>query len=117
MIFFLDENFPKTVAKQSSLSKHKIIDICETDKTGLGDIAIFKLAQEHEPIFLTTDMDFFHTIPFHFPQHSGVIIVALNQPNRKRILEKIAWCLENKDLTDIANKVILLKDNSYTIKK
>jgi predicted nuclease of predicted toxin-antitoxin system len=113
----LDENFPKTVANQSSLAKHEIIDIRETGKTGLDDSAIFKLAQEHKAIFLTTDMDFFHTIPFHYPQHYGVIIIALNQPNRERILEKIEWCLENIDLTDITNKVILLKDNSYTIKK
>ena len=117
MIFLLDENFPKTVASKSSLEKYEIIDIRETGKSGLDDTTIFKLAQEHRAIFLTTDMDFFHTIPFHFPQHCGVIIVALNQPNRERILEKIDWCLKNIDLTDIANKVILLKDSSYTIKK
>ena len=117
MIFFLDENFPKTVASRSTLAKHEIIDIRESGKPGLDDLTIFKLAQEHRAIFLTTDLDFFHTIPFQFPQHYGVIIVALNQPNRERILEKIDWCLDNMDLTDIENKVILLKDNSYTIKK
>lgn len=117
MKFFLDENFPKTVEKLVTLENHEIIDIRETKQIGLPDSEIFKLAQENESIFLTTDMDFFHTIPFHFPEHFGVIIIALNQPNRSMILEKLEWCLSNIDLSDISNKVILLRDNSYTIKK
>ena len=32
MIFFLDENFPKTVASRSTLAKHEIIDIRESGK-------------------------------------------------------------------------------------
>jgi len=117
MKFFLDENFPKTAEKLLSSRDFEVLDIRGTKQIGLPDSEIFKMAQESEAIFLTTDMDFFHTIPFQFPHHHGVIIIALNQPNRIKILEKLDWCLTNIDLMEISDKVVLLRDNSYTIRK
>jgi predicted nuclease of predicted toxin-antitoxin system len=64
MIFFLDENFPKSAGIYLESLGHQILDIRSTEQKGLNDKKIFELSQKHNAIFLTTDRDFFHTIPY-----------------------------------------------------
>ncbi|MDZ7767398.1 MAG: DUF5615 family PIN-like protein [Melioribacteraceae bacterium] len=116
MKFFLDENFPKKVARLLNNRNYEIIDIRGTASEGLTDIEIFNLAQENKAVFLTTDKDFFHTIPFNFPEHSGVIVIALDQPNSEKILQKLEWLLNNYELSKLANKTLLLKENTYFVR-
>lgn len=117
MKFFLDENFPKTAESYLKHLSNEVIDIRSTEHEGLDDHSIFKLAQSHSAIFLTTDRDFFHTIPFDFSEHNGVIIVALSQPNRTTIVEKLMWLLEQTDFNELKNTIILLRDNSFSVRR
>ena len=96
---------------------HLAFDIRGTEQEGLKDKSLFEIVQEHQAIFLTTDRDFFHTIPYLFPKHYGVIVIALSQPNGKTIMEKLKWALEFIDANAIESSVLLLKDKSYYIKK
>ncbi len=105
MRFFFDENFPKAAAKLLTKHGHESVDIRGTDREGSGDTAIFEMAQEHEAALLTTDRDFFHTVPHLQETHHGVIVVALHQPNRKSILQLLEWFLEYFKDADIRNRV------------
>lgn len=116
MKFFLDENFPKKVAGLLNENDHEVIDIRGTKNEGITDKEIFKLAQKNKAIFLTTDKDFFHTIPFKFTKHSGVVIISLDQPNSEKILEKIMWLLNNFDLSKLPNKTLLLRETTYFVR-
>lgn len=115
MRFFLDENFPKSATQLLRSSAHLVFDIRSTKHEGTDDKTIFEIAQKKKAIFLTTDRDFFHTIPYQFDFHYGVIIIALSQPNRKRILAKLRWALDNFDLNNFSNKIILMRDYRYSI--
>ncbi len=77
MNFFLDENFPKSIAPILERQGYTIYDIRGTELEGSDDKSIFKLAQEKHAIFLTTDRDFFYTIPNLFKKHYGVIIITV----------------------------------------
>ncbi len=94
MIFFLDENFPKQAGNYLESLGHKTIDIRSASKEGSSDKIMFEMAQKNKAIFLTTDRDFFHTIPFLFEFHCGVITIALRQPNRKKLLRKLNGLLK-----------------------
>lgn len=85
MKFFLDENFPKSATGMLEHLGHVVFDLGCAE--GSRDADIFDEAQKCGAIFLTTDRDFFHTIPHLFPHHEGVIVIALRQPNRAAILE------------------------------
>ena len=117
MKFFLDENFPKTAVKYLEKLGHETYDIRSTIKEGIDDNSIFALARKKSATFLTTDRDFFHTIPYNYSSHMGVIVISLRQPNRKRIMAKLIWIIEKSDIDTFKDKIILLKDNSYTLKK
>lgn len=115
MKFFLDENFPKPATEILARRGHEVFDVRSTEFEGSNDVQIFELAQEKGAIFLTTDKDFFHTIPFLYQRHKGIIVVILRQPSRKNIIEKLLFALDHIDLTHMESKVLLLKDNHYSI--
>jgi len=115
MNFFLDENFPKSAVKLLSERDHPVFDIRSTVREVATDDAIFRLAQDGQSIFLTTDKDFYHTVPFHYPHHHGIIVILLHQPNRRNIIEKLEYFLDHFDLEHMRSKVILFKENHYSV--
>jgi predicted nuclease of predicted toxin-antitoxin system len=115
MKFFLDENFPKSVTVILETKGHKVFDVRSTEDEGSDDFHIFKLAQDKESIFVTTDKDFFHTIPYLFEKHYGVIVITLRQPDRKSITEKFLFALNHFNLSSFESKILLLKDNIFSI--
>lgn len=93
---------------------HVVFDLRGTEREGSRDPEIFAEAQQRGAIFLTTDRDFFHTIPHLFPHHEGVIVIALRQPNRAAILQKLSWILERLQPTEFAGRSIQLRDQTWT---
>lgn len=117
MKVFIDENIPFSCVDFLVSQGYEIIDIRKTIQEGLHDKDIFLLAQQHKAIFLTTDKDFFHTIPKLFTKHYGIIVISLRKPNKKSILEKLKWAVIHLDLNDIQNKVYFLRDNIFSKKE
>ncbi|MFP4379432.1 MAG: DUF5615 family PIN-like protein [Candidatus Sumerlaeia bacterium] len=113
MIFFLDENFPRTAYDFLQKRGHICFDCRDQGQCGQDDHTVFKSAVEKEAIFLSTDRDFFHTIPHLYSEHYGVVVIALRQPNRKSILERLQWFLDAFDQQDLRNQVFELRDQSY----
>lgn len=115
MNFFLDENFPKMAAIFLADRQHKVFDIRSTENEGADDDAIFEMAQEKSAVFLTTDKDFYHTIPYQYKAHHGIVVIALRQPNRAAIMNKLDYFLKHFDLEKLHSKVILFKDDHYSV--
>ncbi len=115
MLFFLDENFPKKAALLLKEKGHDSLDLRGSTNEGATDQIIFSIAQEKGAIFLTTDRDFFHTIPFLWDKHFGIIVIALSQPNSKSILEKLEIALSHIGSVKMESKCILVTDTKMTI--
>ena len=113
MNFFLDENFPKSAVAILSTSGHEAFDLRGTPREGIPDFEIFAEAQKLGAVFLTTDRDFFHTIPHLYERHAGVIMIALRQPNRESILNKLLWAINTIRAADFANRTFQLRDNNW----
>jgi predicted nuclease of predicted toxin-antitoxin system len=116
--FVLDENFPRRAEALLARLGHEILDIRDTEICGSDDIDVFDFAQTHSAILLTTDRDFFHTVPFLYERHHGAVIIALSQPNASRILDRLQWALGQTFLHRLANNCLLLTDRRayFTLK-
>ena len=114
MKFFLDENFPKSAATWLAQFECEVFDLRGTEDEGMPDCDLFARAQELNAIILTTDRDFFHTVPHLFERHAGVLVVALRQPNRKNIMGKLEWALKHFSPSEFTNRVIQLRDKSWS---
>jgi predicted nuclease of predicted toxin-antitoxin system len=115
MRFFVDESFPKSVGTSLASAGHEVIDVRELGRAGVDDHTVFLLAQEHKATLLTTDRDFYHTVPHLYSHHCGIIVVSLRQPNRQNIQERLIWFLEQFPDEDLENQVVQLRDKTYVI--
>ncbi len=113
MKFLLDENFPKSAVELINKRGHESYDPRGTELKGCNDIVLVEEARRRGAIILTTDRDFFHTLRHQFPDHSGLIVIALKKPNRTAILKKFEWLLDNVDAENFAGRAFHLRDKSW----
>src|SRR5208282_3802737 len=93
MKFFLDENFPRSALTQLQSAGHTAAHTLEIFPPGTPDDQLFAHAQKEFAVFITTDKDFFHTVPLAFAQHHGAIVITLRRPNRNDLLRRLAEAL------------------------
>ena len=115
MKFLLDENFPRSSADVIESCGHEAIRFDEACDSGDDDETVFSVAQRLGATILTSDRDFYHTVPLIHPTHAGIVVVALRQPNRTAIHSRLKWFMENIE-EPLANRVFVLRDFSYRLR-
>jgi predicted nuclease of predicted toxin-antitoxin system len=115
MRFLLDENFPRTAVAVLSAAGHEVHDFRDEGSVGAPDQDVMRLAVELDAILLTTDKDFFHTVPFLFPDHPGTIVIALAQPDRESIMNRLQWALSHVS-ADLRSKCYLVTDRKLYLR-
>ena len=116
MRFLLDENFPKAAVAFIESHGHQATRIASGSGRSLADEQVFEAAQEQAAILLTTDRDFYHTVPWKYARHHGVVVVALRRPNRANIIGKLSWLLETLPPNAFVNRVIHMRDTTWLSK-
>jgi predicted nuclease of predicted toxin-antitoxin system len=111
--FLLDENFPRASRARLEAAGHVVHDVRLLCPQGTEDSRIVEMAQELGAVILTTDRDFFHTLPHLFPNHCGVVVVALRKPSRDRILDRLAWLLSNLQERHWPGRAFQLRDTTW----
>jgi len=115
MKFILDENFPRGAIALLKAQGHTGQSVLDFAGKGSDDLEVFKTAQAQKAVLLTTDKDFFYTVPLLFKNHAGVVVIALSQPNRQKILDRLRWALRWLKQGDITARVLLVSDQHHWI--
>ena len=110
MNFLLDENFPRPALNQLTSVGHSASHALEHFPPGTDDNRLFAYAQQHNAVFVTTDKDFFHTIPLAFERHCGAIVITLCKANRADLLRRLADALTLLVNRDLHDTVLLVTD-------
>ena len=110
MKFFLDENFPRPALVLLQTAGHYAVHTLELFPPGTADEKLFAHAQAENAIFVTTDKDFFHTVPLAFAQHHGAIVITLRKPNRVDLLRRLADALAVLGERNLQDTVWLVTD-------
>ena len=116
MKFLLDENFPRSSAALIAECGHEAVLFDEACKFGNDDETVFATAQRLGATILTSDRDFYHTVPLLHPVHAGIVVVALRQPNRAAIHARLRWFMANIE-EPLANRVFVLRDFTYRVRE
>jgi len=115
MIFLLDENFPKAVIPFLEKKGHQVLDFRLIGEEGAPDSKIVTLAISKKAAILTTDRDFFHTLGKQVSGHFGIIVIALKQPTRQSILDKVEWFTDKIGIETLPGRVFQLRDRSWMV--
>jgi len=110
MKFFLDENFPRTALAFLESAGHSASHALHHFPPGTADAILFAHAQEQSAVFISTDRDFFHTIPLAFEQHQGAIVITLRKPNRADLLRRLADALAQLGQRELKNMTWLVTE-------
>ena len=113
MKFLLDENFPKAAAEILGKLGHETIDPRGTELEGSDDSVLVEEAPRLNAVILTTDRDFFHTVRHQYPDHAGVVVIALKKPNRAAILERLDWILSHISEGEFPRRAFQLRDRKW----
>jgi len=113
MKFLLDENFPKSAITFLEQLGHECHDIRGSSLEGCSDAEVVREALRLEAVILTTDRDFYHSLPVEFPDHYGFVVVALRQPSRTAIMDRLEWLLSEVDESDFAARAFQLRDLTW----
>ena len=71
---------------------------------------MFAHAQREHAVFISTDKDFFHTVPLAFARHHGAIVITLRRPNRDELLRRLADALAALGERKLDDSVWLITD-------
>lgn len=113
MTFLLDENFPKAATSVLEALGHEVLDFRIEGEPGSSDVEVMAFAIDRQATELTTDRDFFHTISAVFPNHCGIIVIALKRPTRDAILDRLKWLLAEVSSSDLNGRAFQLRDRAW----
>ena len=115
MTFLLDENFPRAASGFLKGLGHTVIDARDRGLAGANDSQLLATASQLGAVMPTTDRDFFHTLHHEHPGHGGVVVIALRQPNRKSILDRLSWFLNAVAGRSLTGRAFQLRDSTWLI--
>lgn len=110
MNFFLDENFPRPALARLQAAGHTATHALDRFPPGTTDDLLFAHAQQQQAVFITTDKDFFHTVPLTFARHHGALVLTLRRPNRDELLRRLTDALAALGERTMDNTVWLITD-------
>jgi predicted nuclease of predicted toxin-antitoxin system len=96
--------------EQLQAAGHTAVHALKIFPQGTADDRLFAHAQQENAVFVTTDRDFFHTVPLAFEQHCGAIVITLRRPNRQELLRRLADALVALGERTMENTVWLVTD-------
>jgi predicted nuclease of predicted toxin-antitoxin system len=108
MNIFVDENIPLITVEELRKAGHDIMDIRGTEKEGIDDQEIWEITQQQNRLVITTDKGFSNQ---RDSKHSGIIIVCLRQPNRKKIHSRIMQAFSQFSKDEWNGLMVMIKDN------
>ena len=115
MNFLLDENFPKAARPILEALGHQVFDFRHEGVRGSADENILSMAAEKSAVVLSTDRDFFHSLGRQHLGHSGIIVIALRQPNRAALLERLEWFLDHIEVDKLPGRTFQLRDQTWMV--
>ena len=115
MNFLLDENFPRTARPILEALGHQVYDLRQEGVRGSSDEMILRMAAEKSAVILSTDRDFFHTLGRRDPSHSGIVVIALRQPNRAAIIKRLEWFLDHMNVDWLPGRIFQLRDQTWMV--
>jgi predicted nuclease of predicted toxin-antitoxin system len=114
MKIFVDENIPAITVRDLRQNGHDIMEIRGTDKEGMTDEDIWKMAQKDGRLLITTDKGFAQK---RYKKHNGILIIRLKQPNRLKIHKKVMRAMNLFKEEEWPDLTVVMQDAFHSVWK
>ena len=117
MRFLLDENIPIEAENALVNLGHDVKNVYIAKLAGKNDNRVISFAKKEKRILITLDLDFSNILIYPPKSHPGIIVIRLNAPGRKRIINALEQFVENVREQDISKALVILEDFEYRLRK
>lgn len=93
----LDENLPDEIKGILSSLGHDVDTVKDESLAGSVDETIWTAAQNADRFLITQDLDFSDLRKYRPGTHAGILLIRLNEPNRRMLIQKTRSIFEEED--------------------
>jgi len=113
----LDENVPIEVAELLTAHGHDTHTVAGESLAGREDAIIFQAAIAEGRLLITQDMDFSDVRSFKPGTHSGVVLIRVRDPSRRRLIERMRQVLRCESLESWARCFVVIGDRKLRVRR
>ena len=112
MKLLVDENIPRQTVHALRELGHDVLDVRGTDKQGISDSELWRIAQDQKRLLITTDRDF---AVRRTESHFGMLIVCLRRPNLRRIHDRVIAGIEQCAEGEWPGALVMVRDVAQSV--
>jgi predicted nuclease of predicted toxin-antitoxin system len=109
MKILVDENIPRMTVSALRALGHDVRDLRGSSEQGLSDPDLWEIARAESRLLVTTDKGFAEYRSF---EHSGILIIRLRQPNRKKIHDRVMMAMNAFSETEWQSALVVMRDST-----
>ena len=113
----LDENVPVELIGSLVARGHDVHTVQQEALSGKSDPVIFDAANREQRLLFTQDLDFSDIRRFAPGTHSGIVLIRLRDPSRRRIINRINQILELYLIEDWSRCFVVISDKKLRVRK
>ena len=107
----LDENLPLSLIGLLSARGHDVHSVFDEGLAGHGDMDIWQIAQREKRVLITQDLDFSDAREFPPGTHSGIVLIRLSSPSRKRLVARVLELFEIERVQPWSGSIVVVTDH------
>ncbi|MGD0138272.1 MAG: DUF5615 family PIN-like protein [Tepidisphaeraceae bacterium] len=112
----LDENLPLELKEVFVERGHDVLSVRDESLDGKDDKVIFGAAIRETRTLLTQDLDFSDARKFRPGTHSGVVVIRMRDPSRRRIIARMRQILDDGPIDGWAGCFVVISDRKLRIR-
>ena len=113
----LDENLPATLTELLTQFGHSADTVPQEGLTGRKDEEIWEAAKKSGRLLFTQDLDFSDIRRFVPGTHPGLLLIRLDHPSRKALLQRVRRILETENLESWKGCLVVATDHKIRIRR
>jgi len=113
----VDENLPLSLIDLLTARGHDVHSVYDEGLAGHDDMDVWQTAQREKRILVTQDLDFSNAGEFLPGTHSGILLIRLSSPNRRRLLVRVLEVFETEAVQQSSGCIIVVTDHNVRIRR
>ena len=113
----LDENMPTALAEILGAVGHDVDTVPQENLSGRPDSEIWQATQEAGRFLITQDLDFSDLRHYRPGTHHGLLLVRLNQPSRRKLIEHVRQLFETEHVETWPQCFVVATDRKTRIRR
>jgi predicted nuclease of predicted toxin-antitoxin system len=113
----LDENIPDDLRDLLQATGHDVHTVPDEGLAGRDDAIVFAAATAEDRLLITQDLDFSDVRKFKPGTHPGIVLIRLQNPSRRRLIERIRQILDAQSIETWVGCFVIIGEQKLRIRR